>query len=209
VKLDFQFAGVVGVDPMTVLHHFHSKDHLMRMIADRALTYVDFAPATRDWQKDLHCVAAAYRELAHRYPRVFHLHFRFHATGPIDHVSSEIVYGAMLRAGLSEGAAAGQGLAFYAFVLGFALAEAEGLLKAIGPEDEAELSALDITSYPATRTLIRAFKRLNPDKAFENAIDAFIMGVALQSETRSATVAGAAKIAPAGRRPAQVKERSS
>ena len=69
----------------------------------------------------------AYRDLAHRHPRLFHLHFRFHATGPADHASSEVVYRALRTAGLSDAEAAGLGLAFYAFILGYALAEAEGL----------------------------------------------------------------------------------
>ena len=167
----------VGVDPMTVLHHFGSKDELLRHVADHALTTVKLPRPSEDWRGDLIKVAGAYRELANRHPRLFHLHFRYHATGPIDHASSEVVYRAMRRVGLSDADAAGLGLAFYAFVLGFALAEAEGLLRPISKEDEAELSALDPEDCAATLALVPAFKTLDRDAAFDVAIDAFIAGV--------------------------------
>jgi AcrR family transcriptional regulator len=167
----------IGVDPMTVLHHFGSKDELLRRIADRALATVELPLPSDDWRADLRNVAVAYRDLAHRHPRLFHLHFRFHATGPADHASSEVVYRALRKAGLSDAEAAGLGLAFYAFILGYALAEAEGLLRPIGEEDEAELRTLDPLAYPATLALIPAFKALDRDAAFDASVDAFIDGV--------------------------------
>ena len=90
-----KLAAAIGVDPMTVLHHFHSKEALLRSIADRALAGVELPLPSGDWKKDLLNVANAYRALAQRYPKVFHLHFRFNATGPADHASSEVVYRAM------------------------------------------------------------------------------------------------------------------
>lgn len=171
----------VGVDPMTVLHHFRSRDELLRHVADRALATVTLPLPSDDWRADLRAVAAAYRDLAHRHPRLFHLHFRFHATGPADHASSEVVYRALRRTGLPDAEAAGFGLAFYAFILGYALAEAEGLLRPISDEDEAELAALSPLGYPATRALIPAFKALDADATFEAAVDAFVDGVAARS----------------------------
>jgi AcrR family transcriptional regulator len=167
----------IGVDPMTVLHHFGSKDELLRRIADRALATVELPLPSANWRDDLRNVAAVYRDLAHRHPRIFHLHFRFHATGPADHASSELVYRALRSAGLPDSKAAGLGLAFYAFILGYALAEVEGLLRPISDEDEAELRALDPLACPATLALIPAFKALDCDAAFDASVDAFIDGV--------------------------------
>ncbi len=172
-----KLGAALDIDPMTVLHHFGSKDELLRQIADRSLTTLELPPSTGDWRQDLRIVARAYRDLAHRYPRLFHLHFRFHATGPADHASSEVVYRALLQTGLPAEAAAGLGLAFYAFVLGFLLAETEGLLLPLSEEEEGELRALDEASFPATHTLVRAFKTLDPDAAFEAAIGAFVDGI--------------------------------
>lgn len=167
----------VGVDPMTVLHHFHSKEDLLRAIADRSLATVQFPLPTDDWQDDLRKVATAYRDLAHRYPRLFHLHFRFHATGPADHISSEIVYRAVRKTGLPDSVAAGFGVSFYALVLGLGLAESEGLLRPLRPSEEQELEALDPLACPATRALIPAFKSLDSTRAFEYAVEAFIDGI--------------------------------
>jgi AcrR family transcriptional regulator len=172
----------LGVDPMTVLHHFHSKEELMRQIADKALASVDLPLPSGDWKKDLLAVAQAYRDLARRHPKIFHLHFRFNATGPIDHASSEVVYRAMRATGLSDSVAAGLGLSFYAFVLGFALAETEGLLLPLSPAEEAELSALDPLGYPATRAFIPAFKKLDGQAAFTQAFNTFIAGIAARAK---------------------------
>jgi AcrR family transcriptional regulator len=172
----------IGVDPMTVLHHFGSKDELLRRIADRALATVELPHPSADWRDNLRNVATAYRDLAHRHPRVFHLHFRFHATGPADHASSEVVYGALRSAGLTDAEAAGLGLAFYAFILGYALAEAEGLLRPISDEDENELRSLDPLTYPATLALIPAFKALDRDAVFDASVDAFIDGVSCRCQ---------------------------
>jgi AcrR family transcriptional regulator len=174
----------IGVDPMTVLHHFGSKDELLRRIADRALATVALPVPTDDWRADLHQVAAAYRDLAHRHPRIFHLHFRYHATGLADHASSEVVYRALRSTGLSDAEAAGLGLAFYAFILGYALAETEGLLRPISEEDEAELKGLDPSACPATLALIPAFKRLDRDATFEASVETFIDGVACRCGAR-------------------------
>jgi AcrR family transcriptional regulator len=173
-----KLAAVIGVDPMTVLHHFGSKEELLRAIADRALQSIEVAEQRGCWQSDLRAVADAYRSLARRYPRVFHLHFRFHATGPADHASSELVYRALIDAGLEPTEAAGIGLAFYAFVLGFAQAEIEGLLRPIAGAEAAELAALNPEAFPATRALLPAFRALNSDDAFKAAIDCFIGGIA-------------------------------
>jgi len=172
----------IGVDPMTVLHHFGSKEELLRRIADRALATVQLPLPSNDWRADLRNVAVAYRDLAHRHPRIFHLHFRFHATGPADHASSEVVYRALRSAGLSDAKAAGLGLAFYAFILGYALAEAEGLLRPINAKDEAELRSLDPLACPATLALIPAFKALDRDAAFDASVQAFIDGVSWRCE---------------------------
>jgi len=168
----------IGVDPMTVLHHFGSKDELLRRIADRALATVELPLPSTDWQADLRKVAEAYRNLAHRHPRLFHLHFRYHTTGPADHASSEVVYRALQSAGLTDAEVAGLGLAFYAFILGYSLAEAEGLLRPISPDDEAELRTLDPLACPVTLALIPAFKGLDRNAAFDMSVNAFIEGVA-------------------------------
>ena len=59
-------AGLVGVDPMTILHHFGSKDELLRAIADHGLRSVQMPSASQNWRQDLKAVGSAYRMLAQR-----------------------------------------------------------------------------------------------------------------------------------------------
>jgi AcrR family transcriptional regulator len=174
----------MGVDPMTVLHHFGSKDELLRRIADRAMATVELPLPSADWRADLRKVAVAYRDLAHRHPRIFHLHFRFHATRPADHASSEVVYRALRSAGLPDAEVAALGLGFYAFILSYALAQAEGLLRPMTDDDEAELRALDPQACPATLVLIPALKALDRDAAFDASVDTFIDGVSRRCKAR-------------------------
>ena len=183
----------IGVDPMTVLHHFGSKDELLRAIADRALATVALPHPSSDWRADLRNVAAAYRDLAHRHPRLFHLHFRFHATGPADHASSEVVYRALRRAGLPDAEAAGLGLAFYAFLLGYALAEAEGLLRPIGEDDEAELAGARPARLSGDARAHTRLQGARPRCGFQASVDAFIDGVSCRRKTRVGAPAVAAR----------------
>src|SRR5262245_24382216 len=97
-----KLAAAIGVDPMTLLQHFGLKAVLLRAVDEHALRGIEIPQATANWRDDLKAVADAYRMLAHRHPRVFHLHFRYNATGPADHISSEIVYCALRRAGLAD-----------------------------------------------------------------------------------------------------------
>jgi AcrR family transcriptional regulator len=171
----------LGVDPMTLLHHFGSKEGLLREIADYSLKTVSVPEPTENWQQDLRDVAAAYRDLAHRHPRLFHLHFRYHATGARDHAASEVVHRALRRAGFADSAAAGLGLTFFAFVLGFALAETEGLMQPLSKAEEAELDALDPVAFAVTRDFVPAFKALDADQVFLAAIEVLVAGFAARA----------------------------
>jgi AcrR family transcriptional regulator len=172
-----KLGGKVGIDPMTVLHHFQSRENLLRQVADRALSTISIPAPSSDWKSDLRAVAHAYRDLAHRYPKMFHLHFRFHATGPADHMTSEVVFRAMLTAGLSDRDAAGLALSFYTYLIGFGLAETEGLMMPLNEDEEKELQSLDPVACEATHRLIPTFKTLDSKAAFDATIDAFVFGV--------------------------------
>lgn len=167
----------LGVDPMTVLHHVGSKDAILRGIADRALSGIEVEATDGCWRDALMAVAVAYRRRAHENPYVFRLHFRYRATGPADHASSEIVYRAMLDAGLNKADAAAIGLSFFAFVLGFALAEIEGLIKPLAGEELADIAGIDADLFPCKVSLIPSFQKLDPDQAFSKTMQAFIAGI--------------------------------
>lgn len=175
-----KLAGRVGVDPMTILYHVKSKEELLRSVADRALATVPLPAPAADWRDDLRRVAQAYLDLARRYPRVFPLYFRFYATGAADYRLGEVVYAALVRAGLADDEVARLGIAFYTFVLGFALSVISGLLGEASDEEVAELEALAADGFPITRRLIPAFVTFDSDRAFAEAIDAVLEGIARQ-----------------------------
>ena len=181
-----KLASRVGVDPMTILYHVKSKQELLRSVADMALATVELPAPADDWRDDLRRVAQAYLDLAGRYPRVFPLYFRFYATGPADYRLGEAVYAALVRAGLSDAAAARLGLAFYTFVLGFALSVISGLLGPTSNEEITELQALAAEKFPITRRLIPAFVAFDTGLAFSEAIDAVLEGIARQAAPSSA-----------------------
>lgn len=170
-------AARLGLDPMTVLHHGRSRERLLREAADRLLAELPEPVREGDWRARLHAVAAAFRDLARAYPKAFPAIIRFHATGPADYRHGEVVYAAMLEAGLAPQDAAELGLAFYALVIGFALSEVEGMLRPTSAEEAAELAALPEAEHPATRALTPAFAAISNDRMFAGAIDAFLDGV--------------------------------
>ncbi|QNT69078.1 TetR/AcrR family transcriptional regulator [Defluviicoccus vanus] len=176
-----KLASRVGVDPMTVLYHVKSKDELLRAVADMALATIELPAAAGEWRADLRRVAVAYRDLARRHPRVFPLHFRYYATGPADYRLGETVYAALVRAGLSDAQASRLGLAFYTFILGFALSQISGLVGPASVDEVLELEALAAEKFPITRRLIPAFVDFNADLAFTEAIDAVLDGIARQA----------------------------
>ena len=182
-------AARLGLDPMTVLHHGGSREQLLRMAADRMLAELPGPVSEEDWRARLHAVAAGFRGLARRYPSAFPAIIRFQATGPADYRLGEVVYEAMLEAGLVPQDAAELGLAFYALIIGFALSEVAGMLRPSSAQEAVELAALPAAEHPATRALIPAFASICNDRMFLAAVDAFLAGVAHRTQASAASPA--------------------
>ena len=176
-----KLAARLSIDPMTVLHHVGSRDALLRQVADAMTSEIRLTPAqlAGDWRARLQAVAHAFRGLAHRYPKVYPLLVRFHATGPADHQLGEVVYAAMREAGLSERQSAELGLGLYSLVIGFALSEVEGMVRATTPEETMEMRDLPPEDFPVTRALIPAFATLSTDATFDATLGAYLDGVAI------------------------------
>lgn len=171
-------AARLGLDPMTVLHHGGSRERLLREAADRLLAEMPDPVRDGGWRARLRAVADGFRGLAGRFPKAFPTIIRFHATGPADYRHGEVVYGAMVEAGLAPQDAAELGLGFYALVIGFALSEVEGMLRPASAEEVDELAALPEAEHPATRALVPAFAALSVNRMFAATLDAFLDGVA-------------------------------
>lgn len=177
-------AARLGLDPMTVLHHGGSREALLRAAADRMVAGLPAPSPDRPWRERLTAVAAAFRSLARDYPKGVGAMIRFHATGPADYRMGEAVYGAFLDAGLTKQQAAEFGLAFYALVLGFALSEAQGMLRVGTDVERRELENLSVEEFPVQHALKDAFLAADADRMFASAIAAFLDGVPSRSPAR-------------------------
>lgn len=183
----------IGCDPMTVLHHFRSKNDLMREIADRALTSVALPPPSGNWKADLRKIARAYRDLAHPPPAPVSasLPLSCHrADGP--RLKRVCLSGRCFAERIVKAGAAGMGLAFYAIL--FEFAGHRGMMFAMNA-DRKRIAGARCGSLSATLSLIPAFKALNPDAAFNAAVDAFVAGVAIETGERKHTSGRAAAVA--------------
>ena len=98
-----KLAAVVGVDPMTVLASFRlqgraASRHCRSRLARHRNTGIDRRigkTISRPSPTPIGCSRTGIRAF-------FHLHFRYNATGPADHISSEVVYCALRQAGLAD-----------------------------------------------------------------------------------------------------------
>ena len=93
-----KLATAVGVDGMTILHHFKSREGLMRAVADAMVATLDIERPKGPWREILLEVAQRYRRLAVKYPKAFNIVSRYQTSGPADFELGEIVYAALLDA---------------------------------------------------------------------------------------------------------------
>jgi AcrR family transcriptional regulator len=167
----------LGLDPMTLLHHFGSRDGLVRAAADTLIGEIALPPPAADWRAELRAVAHGIRALAQVRPRAFGLLTRFGSTGAHDYRQGERVYSALLQAGLPAERAARLGCTFYALVIGLGLAETGGMLQPASEAECDEIQALAAEAFPATQALAPAFRELDVDLAFDEAVAAFLAGI--------------------------------
>ncbi|MFO0452134.1 MAG: TetR/AcrR family transcriptional regulator C-terminal domain-containing protein [Pseudomonadota bacterium] len=181
----------LDLDPMTLLHHFGSREGLLRAAADRFLAELPLATPAGEWRADLRGFAQAFRALARRRPRAVELLWNFGATGKADYRHSERVYGSMLGAGLPDARAAELGVAFYVLVIGLCVAESRGLVQPSSAAEREELGALSPAAHAAQRRLASEFAALSPESTFMHAVEAYLAGIAALVPPRRRRAAGA------------------
>ena len=172
-----KLAGVVGVDGMTILHHFKSREGLMRAVADAMVTSLDIERPKGPWRAVLLEVARRYRALAVKYPKAFSIVTRYQTSGPADFELGEIVYAALLEAGLDEAEAAAYGMGLFTLAIGFGVVEVGGMLNPCSPEEIAEIEALDPRLFPVTRRLAPVLALDDRERVFDLLVGSFLDGV--------------------------------
>jgi AcrR family transcriptional regulator len=171
-----QLATRIGVDGMTILHHFKSREGLLREVADAMVAELDIERPKGPWRDVLLEVARRYRGLAIKYPKAFSIVARFQTSGPADFELGEIVYAALLDAGLNERDAAAYGMGLFT-------------LNPCTPEEVAEIERLDPRLFPVTRRLAPVLALDDREYVFEFLIGSFLDGIerAIASNTSSKT----------------------
>ena len=172
-----KLASVVGVDGMTILHHFKSREGLLKEVADAMVATLDIERPKGPWREVLLEVARRYRDLAVRYPKAFSIVTRFQTSGPADFELGEIVYAALLDAGFNEEDAADYGMALFTLAIGFGVVEVGGMLNPCTPEELAEIEALDPRLFPVTRKMGPVFAKDESDTVFEILLGSFLDGI--------------------------------
>lgn len=172
-----KLATVVGVDGMTILHHFKSREGLMRAVADAMVATLDNERPKGSWRDILLEVAKRYRGLAVKYPKAFSIVTRYQTSGPADFELGEIVYAALLDAGFNEEDAADYGMALFTLAIGFGVVEVGGMLNPCTPEEMAEIEALDPRLFPVTRRMAPVFALDETDHVFDILLDSFLDGI--------------------------------
>jgi AcrR family transcriptional regulator len=172
-----KLATAVGVDGMTILHHFKSREGLLRAVADAMVATLDIERPKGAWRDILLEVAQRYRRLAVRYPKAFNIVTRYQTSGPADFELGEIVYAALLDAGFDEADAADYGMALFTLAIGFGVVEVGGMLNPCTPEELAEIEALDPRLFPVTRKMGPVFAHDERDRVFQILIGSFLDGI--------------------------------
>ena len=121
----------VGVTPMALYRHVKDKAALLDGMVGRllsALLPTDSAPGTREpaWDERLDALAHACREVTQRHPWAAHLLFSRPAVTPDAVRAVDIIYLALIEAGVPEPEVPRLERLISTFVIGFATSEASG-----------------------------------------------------------------------------------
>lgn len=167
----------VDCDPMTVLHHFGSKHGLYRGMAERMESELEDASAGQDWRQRLRHLAVQYRSLARRYPNSFWLLQKFVHSGVADLKQTEMVHRALRDASVPEQLHPAICIGWYASIIGLAMGETSGLIRAFTDEEAAEIGDLDPVQYASLHAALPLYKELSPDHVFASTVQLLIDGI--------------------------------
>lgn len=124
----------VGVTPMALYGYFRNKDELLDGLVGRLLTELAPSDPGRTWEERLSAIAWATRRVAREHPSVFPL-LLFRASVTSDGVGVvDLIYQALLDAGLPEADVPRIERLVSTFVIGFAISESNGRFSAASNE---------------------------------------------------------------------------
>lgn len=145
----------VGVTAMALYPHFGSKDALLDGLVGQVLSELSLPDPAVPWPDRLRGLAYGVRALAHRHPAVVPLLFsRPAVTGDALRVV-DLIYQALLEAGVPADQVARMERLLSTFVLGYAISEVGGRFAAGTLGTRERRAQLPATELPAHRELAR------------------------------------------------------
>jgi AcrR family transcriptional regulator len=116
----------IGVTPMALYGYFSGKDALLDAIVGRLLTAFPRLDSAAPWDQRLERIAQGVRETARKYPAVFPLLFARPSVTPDAVLVVDVLYQALLDAGVPEAHVPRVERLVSTFVIGFAISEVSG-----------------------------------------------------------------------------------
>ena len=165
-----KLGAALGVEAMSIYHHFPSKRHLQDALVDHAIASVEFPPPG-DPRARLRALCYAYRAMAHRYPKLYALVALHRLNTPTGVRFIERVLELIQDIEPDAERSARQFRAVGYFLLGAALDETAGYAQgpsAAQPVDDAYIAR----HCPRLATAARWFKEKEWDATFASGLDA-------------------------------------
>lgn len=168
----------LGVEAMSIYHHFAGRDELLVGIGDRLLEPLHELELGGDWREACRRFARAIRELAVMRPATF----RLVGLQPLDSPYSLRPVERLLGVLVGQGFAPAEALAIYrataSYARGYALAEVTGFtVDAAGTQARRRLAALPRGEFPILAGRSRELSAVKPDAAYELGLDALLTGL--------------------------------
>ncbi|MFC4585319.1 TetR/AcrR family transcriptional regulator [Sphaerisporangium corydalis] len=120
----------VGVTPMALYGYFEGKDALLDALVGLLLSDLPAPDPSAPWEERLELIANGARDTARRHPAVFPLLFSRPSVTPAAVLVVDLLYQALLDAGVPEAHVPRVERLVSTFVLGFAVSEAGGRFSA-------------------------------------------------------------------------------
>ena len=189
-----KLGAVLGVEAMSIYHHFPSKQHILDALVDHAVGSVEFPPEDLPAVERLERLCYAYRAMALRHPKLYPLLALHRTNTPAGVVFLERVLALIEPVAPNDESLARQFRAVGYYLTGAALDETSGYAK--GPSAAEPASSAYIAEHcPLLARVGRYFAPNQWDATFAFGLDALTAGLhaRLKSELPPAKAKGLTK----------------
>lgn len=172
-----RLASELGVEAMTLYHHFPNKNALLDGIVEHIVAHAAPAAGGTSWRERLRGYAQTLRATLTAHPNVVPLFLTRQAMTPHNLQAMEDMMGALGDAGFSPSRALDVIYALTGFVLGDTVLQAGPATPQAAPSNQlAALATVDPGTYPLLTQAARSGESPGPTR-FEFALDALIAGI--------------------------------